>query len=54
MDEVDPMTLLVCYFSLVMYLSLVGLNFFWFNKMFQGLLKFFKKSKPEKSAVKED
>lgn len=34
MSEVDDVTLVICYFSLAMYFSLVGLNFFWFNKMF--------------------
>jgi hypothetical protein len=45
MLEVDDTTMLICYLSLLMYMALVGLNFFWFNKMLQGLLKFFKKSK---------
>jgi hypothetical protein len=33
MLEVDESTMVVCYISLCMYLSLVCLNFFWFNKM---------------------
>lgn len=56
MVEVDEGTMLICYFALCMYMALVGLNFFWFNKMLQGLLKFFKKSKaaPNADKNKED
>lgn len=56
MVEVDELTMVICYFSLCMYMALVGLNFFWFNKMLQGLLKFFKKSKaaPKTDDRKED
>ena len=32
-----------CYFSIFLYLALCVLNFFWFYKMVNGLLKFFKK-----------
>jgi hypothetical protein len=47
MIETDDFTKFAMYISLCMYLSLVGLNFFWFNKMLMGLLKFF--NKPTKS-----
>ena len=38
------MTVATYYFSCVMYVSLMCLNFVWFSKMFKGLLKFFYKS----------
>ena len=47
MIETDDFTKFAMYISLCMYLSLVALNFFWFNKMLMGLLKFF--NKPTKS-----
>ncbi len=37
-------TRVYCYFSIFMYVALSVLNFFWFYKMFSGLLKFFNKS----------
>lgn len=48
MAECDPLTRYFCNFSLVMYMSLVFLNYFWFYKMFTGLLKFFTKPKAKK------
>lgn len=42
-------TQMICYASTIAYGMLVGLNFYWFNKMFQGLMKFFKKdTKPKR------
>ena len=37
MIDTDDFTKFAMYISLCMYLSLVALNFFWFNKMFMGL-----------------
>jgi hypothetical protein len=48
MEETLWETQIICYVSTVAYGMLVALNFFWFNKMLQGLLKFFKKdAKPK-------
>ncbi len=48
MSECYQITHYISNFSLVMYLALVFLNFFWFYKMFTGLMKFFTKSRAKK------
>lgn len=51
MIDTDDFTKFAMYISLCMYLSLVALNFFWFNKMFMGLMKFFNKSNQAKENI---
>jgi hypothetical protein len=48
--QMYPVTRYYCYFSLVLYVSLCLLNFFWFYKMASGLVKFIMKApKPAKA-----
>ena len=47
-------TRIYCYFSIFLYLALCVLNFFWFYKMFSGLLKFFNKSAKKGTPAKTD
>jgi len=42
--EVDYTIVATYYFSCMLNVALMCLNFMWFNKMFKGLLKFFYKS----------
>jgi len=57
MAECDSVTVALMWFSLTMYITLCGLNFYWCKLMVMGLLKFaFKKDnkKQEKQEKKED
>lgn len=51
MAECDEITRTIRNLSLIMYICLVGLNYYWFYRMFSGLMKFF--TKPSKSVKSE-